>query len=229
VPPYQYSIDNGLSWNTNGVFPNLTFGSYPVLIMDALGCVRNSAGTIDTNSLMPQPDFLISTSPQSGDTLVVVDISNPRPDSASWDFPAGTIIIDSSMFAPVILPADTGTFIITMHAFYGSCEVILSRSINVGPFDPNVANPWSANGIDSLIIYPNPNSGIFNFSVTLEARQSFVIITYDAAGNERTRVQVADADSWTGIIAVPNPVPGNYALRVIAEYDSKVLTFVIAQ
>lgn len=229
IPPYQFSIDNGTSWNSNGVFTNLNYGNYLVLIEDALGCSAMASAAIDTNSLSPQPEFLVSTSPQSGDTIVLVDISNPRPDSVHWDFPVSVIIVDSNAFAPAIINTDTGVFAITMHAFYGSCEVIYTRTIDVQPFDPNAANAWNANGIDTLQLYPNPNNGAFNFSVTLDAKQSFVLLVFDQQGNERVRIPVADADQWSGQIVVPNPVPGNYILRVIAEYDSDEMVFVITQ
>lgn len=229
VPPYQYSIDNGLSWNGTGVFPNLGYGNYSVLIADAIGCTTNANAVIDTNSLSPQPDFLISSSSQEGDTIVVVDISNPRPDSVHWDFPPLAIVTDSNPFSPAFVNGDTGIFTITMHAFYGSCEVVYSRMVNVHPFDSLAANPWNANGIDTMILYPNPNNGVFNFSVQLEAKQRFVILVFDETGNERARIPVNDAAEWNGSISVPNPVPGNYVLRVIAEYDSDELIFVITQ
>ncbi len=229
VPPYQFSIDNGLSWQSSGVFGGLTFGSYNVLIEDAIGCSQTAIGIIDTNSLSPAPEFLVSTSPELGDTIVIVDISNPRPDSVVWIFPANTIIVDTSMFSPAIVPGDTGAFTISMHAFYGSCEVVLNRLVNIQPFDSTNASPWMSNAIDSLILYPNPNSGTFTVHTELQGKQDFIILIIDEFGNERGRQHVSDADEWTGQMSVNNPVPGNYILRVIAEFDSAEMIFVIAQ
>ena len=229
VPPYQFSNDNGLTWQTNGVFGGLTYGSYQFLVQDALGCQRTTNGIIDTNSLSPAPEFLVSTSPDLGDTIVIVDISNPRPDSVVWVFPASAIIVDTSMFAPALIPGDTGAFTISMHAFYGTCEVVLTRLINIQPFDSLNANPWTMNAIDSLILYPNPNNGVFTVHTELEGKQDFVIMVTDELGNERARQQVYDSDAWTGQMSVSNPVPGNYILRVIAEFDSAEVIFVISQ
>lgn len=229
VPPYLFSIDNGLSWQNNGVFSTLTYGSYQFLVQDAIGCTHSTTGIIDTNSLSPSPAFLVSTSPESGDTLVIVDVSNPRPDSVAWNFPAGTEIVDTSMFSPVIIPSDTGSFVISMHAFYGSCEVILTRTIYVQPFDSLNADQWMNNGIDSLILYPNPNSGTFTVHTELQGAQNFVVLVMDELGNERARQQVYNAAVWTGTMSVSNPVPGNYILRVIAEFDSAEIVLVIAQ
>jgi hypothetical protein len=229
VPPFQYSSDNGISWNATGVFTNLAYGTYYVLIKDFLGCTKTDTAVIDTNSLSPSPDFLVSTGPQQGDTIVVVDISNPRPDSVFWDLPFGAIVTDSNMFAPAFINPDTGMFTITMHAFYGSCEVIYTRTINVHPFDSSFANPWNNNGIDTIALYPNPNNGIFNLQISLHAKQHFVMLIYDASGIERGRQEIYDADQWTGQMSVSNPIPGNYMLRVIAEYDTEQKIFVITQ
>jgi hypothetical protein len=229
VPPYQFSIDNGLTWQPIGVFNNLNYGTYSILILDTLGCTRSDTAIIDTTSLSPSPEFLVSTSPQLGDTLVFVDISNPRPDSVFWFFPLGTTLVDSSMFAPIVVPSDTGDFLVTMRAYYGTCELNLTRLIQVGEFDSTFASPYNNNGIDTIILYPNPNTGTFNLEVHLFKKQSFVIFVTDASGIERTRIPVSDADFWTGSVSVPNPVAGNYILRVVAEYDAKQVIFVITQ
>jgi gliding motility-associated-like protein len=39
TPPYQYSINDGVSFQSSNVFSNLAPGSYPILIEDANGCV----------------------------------------------------------------------------------------------------------------------------------------------------------------------------------------------
>jgi gliding motility-associated-like protein len=39
TPPYQYSINDGLSFQSGNVFSNLAPGSYPILIQDANGCI----------------------------------------------------------------------------------------------------------------------------------------------------------------------------------------------
>ncbi|HTL80173.1 MAG TPA: hypothetical protein VL651_00635 [Bacteroidia bacterium] len=229
VPPFQYSIDNGMSWNSNGVFTNLGYGNYSILIRDTLGCMQSLSASIDTNSLIPAPDFLVSTSSMLGDTLVFVDISNPRPDSVQWDFPPTVLWVNTDMFAPEIINTDTGAFPVSMHAFFGSCETVLTRTINVHPFDSAFANAWNNNGIDTVMLYPDPNNGIFTADVELFSKQDFVIIVYDANGTEHTRIPVYDTDHWNGQVSVANAVTGNYFLRVVAEYDSDELSFIISQ
>lgn len=41
VPPYQYSIDAGLTWQSDGLFQNLYAGNYTIIVKDASGCTVN--------------------------------------------------------------------------------------------------------------------------------------------------------------------------------------------
>ncbi len=40
VPPFQYSIDNGATYQNSNTFPNLPAGSYDVVVRDNFGCVQ---------------------------------------------------------------------------------------------------------------------------------------------------------------------------------------------
>jgi gliding motility-associated-like protein len=56
---YQYSIDNGVTWQSSGVFSNLAGGNYTILVQDMNGC----QGSISAN--VPQPttvDLSLSSS-----------------------------------------------------------------------------------------------------------------------------------------------------------------------
>ncbi|MBO3117747.1 hypothetical protein J4050_13400, partial [Winogradskyella sp. DF17] len=51
IPPYTYSIDNGATTQTSGLFENLSSGTYTILITDANGCTVNVSDTIDTDDI----------------------------------------------------------------------------------------------------------------------------------------------------------------------------------
>jgi Secretion system C-terminal sorting domain/SprB repeat len=55
--PYQYSIDNGTTWVTNGTFGGLSAGSYTLKVRDAHGCVW----TQTTASQITNPAVLSAT------------------------------------------------------------------------------------------------------------------------------------------------------------------------
>ncbi|BAO77153.1 gliding motility-associated C-terminal domain-containing protein [Winogradskyella sp. PG-2] len=51
IPPYTYSLDNGSSSQSSGLFENLVAGNYTILITDANGCIFNVNGTIGTDDI----------------------------------------------------------------------------------------------------------------------------------------------------------------------------------
>lgn len=228
IPPYQFSLNSG-AFQQSGIFSNLNFGTYSVTVVDSLGCSTVFTALIDSSSVLPSPDFILSTTQIHGDTFVLVDISNPRLDSVQWILPASATIINTDPFAPQIVHADTGTFQVTMVAWFGTCMMQLSKNIAVIPLDTTVANSYNNNGIASLNLYPNPNTGQFTVGVTFYKKQSFAIFIYDATGNEVLRAPFADTDAASVPVTLNSPAPGAYIMKVVAEFDSKHIIFLVEQ
>ncbi|PHR70456.1 MAG: hypothetical protein COA67_08390, partial [Lutibacter sp.] len=61
IPPYSYSIDGGVTYNSTGIFEDLAAGSYTVEVLDANGCTYEQSVTIT------QPSALLA---------LVADVSN---------------------------------------------------------------------------------------------------------------------------------------------------------
>lgn len=228
VQPYSYSLNSSLP-QASPVFPNLAFGSYTVRITDAMGCSAQTSAVIENSSLLPSPDFILSTGEIKGDTFVIVDISNPRPDSIVWQFPVNCQLINSNAYAPQIINSDTGALQITMLAWFGTCQMSLTKNIHVKDFDTAFATDNNNNGIKDITLYPNPNTGHFTIDISLCKKQVFSIFIFDATGNELLRMPYNNIDFISTSIDLPNPVPGTYLLKVIAEYDSRSKTFLISQ
>lgn len=223
ILPYSYSINSG-PLQSQSIFPNLSFGAYTVELADSLGCTFNSSTAIDSSSLRPAPEFILSTNEIKGDTFVLVDISNPRPDSVEWILPSNCTVINSDPFAPAIINSDTGTMQITMLCWFGTCNMSLTKNIHVFKSDTLHATDHNANGIKSIILYPNPNTGNFTADITFYKTQTFAIFIFDALGNEILRLPYNNLDFVSAPISIPNPSPGTYVLKVISEYDSKTKT-----
>jgi hypothetical protein len=228
IAPYQYAINNS-SFQSGNIFQNLSYGTYTIAIRDVMGCSSGSVTYIDNTSFLPAPDFILSTHEIRGDTFVIVDISNPRPDSVSWIFPANCTAINQDLFAPEIIHSDTGAMQITMNAWFGTCQMMLTKNISVKIRDTSEANDHNANGIKSINLYPNPNNGNFSLDVSFYKPQSFAIFIFDANGHELMRIPQSNTDFVNAQINLHTPVPGTYLLKVVAEYDSKSRTFLISQ
>lgn len=228
IQPYQYSIDNGTTYQLSSVFKKLAFGNYNLSIKDSLNCKHSFSKSITAQSQKPLADFIINTTMMQKDTFVVVDISNPRPDTIIWTFPASVKMINKNYFAPVIVSADTGSVNVTMEAHFGDCVNSLTKKVRFIKAD-SILTPEKGNGIEEIIIYPNPNNGDFTVEVKLFKKQTFGIYVFNAQGIEQTRVIIPSSNYSSNRIVLPVNIPGTYLLKVIAEYDSKSKTVVVAQ
>lgn len=229
TPPFLYNL-NGGTYQSSNIFTNLNYGTYTLNIKDAIGCSKNSISQISSGSMAPSSDFIVSTNLFQTDTFVVVDITNPKPDTVIWNFPSTfTVINISNPFAPVISCRDTGYYNIQQTAYFGSCQTQFSKTVHITYNDGSYATVYNNNGIQNVTLSPNPNDGQFNLNVTMYKKQTFGIFVTDASGIEKMRLSVKDSDTFSGNIVVPNVTNGTYVLKVISAYDSQYILFVVTQ
>lgn len=229
ISPYKYSIDNGVTYSTINSFTSLPFGVYNIAIKDSIGCVRQSTASVSPGSSLPVPKFLASTKNQMGDTIVLVDISIPKPDSVQWIFPSNISKIGGTMFSPIIISADTGNFTITMKGYYGLCIINATKLVRFAPYDSLVANHKNAHGIKTFSLYPNPNTGQFTVFVEFYKKQNASIQVWDMSPYKHFQQNYYDVVSITLPVDVSFLQNGGYLLRVIAEYDAKNKPFIISK
>jgi hypothetical protein len=228
IPPYLYSINSGTTFSSTGTFSNLPFGNYSTLIKDSLGCTKANSVTLNGFSSLPIPKFIASTQNAKGDTIVLVDISSPQPDSVSWIFPPQVSIIGGDKFNPVIYTPDTGAFKVTMIGFWGDCIIDTTKLIYFHATDTSLASEFNNNGIKSVTLYPSPNNGSFTVGVEFYKKQNSSIQIWDATPTKYLQKNFSNADLINLPISLGQAVNGIYILRVIGEYNTKYLNFVVS-
>ncbi len=229
IAPYKYSINNGTTYFTSNSFTSIPFGVYNVAIKDSIGCVRQTTASVSPGSSLPEPKFLASTKNQMGDTIVLVDISIPKPDSVQWVFPSNITKIGGSMFNPIVVSNDTGNFTITMKGFYGNCIINTTKLVRFAPYDSLKANYNNANGVKTFSLYPNPNTGQFTVYIEFYRTQNASIQVWDLSPTKHFQQNFYDVISITLPVDVSSLQNGGYLLRVIAEFDAKNKPFIISK
>jgi hypothetical protein len=229
IAPFQYSINNGLTFSSVNSFTNVAFGTYTTMVKDGLGCTKANTVTLDAFSNLPVPKFIVSTLNSKNDTIVLVDISVPKPDSVQWLLPVNVTKIGGTMFSPVIVVNDTGSFNVTMKAFYGSCIINTTKTIKFGKVDSLAATNYNANGIKSVILYPNPNNGQFSVDVEFYKKQNASIQVLSSNGVQQFQQNFYDITLFSLPVNLTQLVNGAYVLRVIGEYDVKAISFIISK
>jgi hypothetical protein len=229
IPPYKYSINNGLSFSASNTFSNLPFGTYNIIIRDSIGCAKSTSITLNANSNLPTPKFVAGTNNFLGDTIVLVDISIPKADSVQWVIPLQANIVGGNMFNPVITLSDTGTFNFTMKAFYNSCVILTGKSIHFAPADSLHASDHNLNGIKTFSLYPNPNDGNFTAYIEFYKRQDLSVQIWNNASENLYQQNFYNALSVNIPFNLDQLLNGSYVLRAIGEYDARSRTFIISK
>ena len=228
--PFEYSVDEGATFQTSPALTGLDYGTYTIWVKDSLNCLYAFEETIDESSDLPTPQFLFSTYNFQMDTVIVVDVSNPPVDSVNWEFSEEINYVGDWEESPLIALPDTGSFLITMNAYYGECLVVVTKEIFVSEFDSTYATFHNANGIRSLNLYPNPTTGNFTAEVELYKKQRVALAVQDMLGYVYEERVLEEVDTLTETFELEaEAINGTYVLRIIAEYDSAYITFILSR
>jgi hypothetical protein len=177
---------------------------------------------------LPIPKFIASTQNAKGDTIVLVDISTPQPDSVSWIFPTQASQIGGDMFNPMIYMPDTGAFTVTMVGYWGDCIIDTTKLIYFHAVDTSLASEYNNNGIKSVTLYPSPNNGTFTVGVEFYKKQNSSIQIWDTSPAKYFQQNYSNTDLITLPVTLTQLINGTYILRVIGEYNTKYLNFVVS-
>jgi gliding motility-associated-like protein len=127
TPGYQYSINNGTTYQTSNQFFNLSPGAYNnILVKDANNCIQTLAKTIlfiDTMYLSLNPDTTIC----AGSSIVLKPITNSLTNNFTWT-PAVSLS-NSSIKNPIASPTDTTKY--SLIAQWGNCTRTANITVNV--------------------------------------------------------------------------------------------------
>ncbi|MEO6403912.1 MAG: gliding motility-associated C-terminal domain-containing protein [Ferruginibacter sp.] len=139
---YQYSIDNGVTYQASNLF-TVAPGSYPnIKVKDANGCTTNTNATViltDNMFLNSGRDTTICV----GQSVTFQPITNPQTNIFKWR-PNATIANDSLKNA-VATPTDTTKYI--LHATWGACQREDTLIVNV------LHKPVADAGFDTTICF----------------------------------------------------------------------------
>ena len=232
TPPYQYSADGGTTQTPDSAFSGLAAGSYTIGVTDSHGCSWSQPVTITTDTLEPSVGFLVSTQQNVLDTLQVEDISEPVPDSIQWSFDPLTTLLGSDSAGPLIRYTQAGTYPATERAFYGGCVFGVTQDIVIQPYDSNSVNPMVLAGasFDSVLIAPNPNTGVFNLYVSMYKAQHLLMTVTSLAG------QMVFVQEWDGqqivsqqIVLPSSVVSGAYIVELVTDSDVRDYNIIVAK
>ena len=225
--PYSFAIGDGSEMSSDGKF-YVYGGAYKVHVADANNCTTETNVNVPVRNVMPMVNFMVATSRYAMDTLVVKDVSLPRPDSIKWTFSPEALVIDNDYLQSRVKYNETGLYPVKMTGYFEQCEYSVEKLLQIAPFDPRtLQDNDNLSGIESVIISPNPNSGQFNLVVKLHTKEQINIKVLDMNSILCYSNRVPPILELEEYISLPDPMTGTYVLWVITETDSKAILFIV--
>jgi hypothetical protein len=206
--------------------------TYTLTVTDGKGCVGSGTMVLKVRNDLLEADFVMPTEAYVGDTTVIVEVSYPVPDRIDWYFEEG-IANNSLSYDVQELHFETeGTYTVTLEVGLGDCRDELSKQITIyNPEDKgNVGGKlgYEEKGIKEIVVYPNPNDGVFKVSVVLEQVASTKIRVISAQGDKDiTSQQKEGSDAYEFDFNLKPSQPGIYLLVVEAGGETKIIRIVV--
>lgn len=205
-------------------------GEYFLTVHSEKNCVVQDTFLLETRADLLQAKFLMSSESMVGDTVVVVDISWPEPESITWELPAEANELNSGGFFKDIQFNQPGTYTVKMKAYLGECEDLYQKSITIiGQGTANSAGRTGEEGpIREFRLFPNPNSG--NFTVKVELAKAAPItlsIISMQDGLVVSRYKNEGKTSYEAAFNLPGIANGVYLVNLQTEGGERNIRFIV--
>lgn len=179
----QWSSDFGLTSSVlNEKFSEP--GKYYLVAKTAKGCEVKDTMKIELNESLFSVDFLMPTEAKVDDTVSMVEITWPLPDSSKWYFPNFTEEVQGQFGEKLLVFNYEGSYEIKLFSYLNECVDNVTKYIDVKDGNNQTDELVEAKGNEHFKIYksyPNPNQGQFNINVELNNEASVDVEIYNVS------------------------------------------------
>lgn len=225
---YNWTLNNK-AISTDSVFVVTQPGTYVVNVKSDEQCLGSDTLNVYFSNEELVSDFLMTTQAYAGDTIMLVEISRPIPDSVTWVLSTGSKLIDYGQYFKQISLPDTGIYKYAMIAHYKGCSDMVEKYVEVISPDGSVSKKKSATDdlFNSVSVYPNPSSGQFTVEVVLK-RKSDLLMKIINLGTGITKYirSSKGSDVYTENFSL-NLTPGMHVLYVQAGKSSRTVNIMV--
>nr|WP_319399897.1 SprB repeat-containing protein [uncultured Carboxylicivirga sp.] len=225
---YNWSANNGITSNDTSLVISKD-GTYYVEVKNDESCIGRDTVNIETTNSALTPEFLMASSVPAGDTLIIIEVSQPKPSYFNWAFSGPHQIIEQDNYYCKVIFEEEGNWEVALNAYVGECLGQNIKHILVTPaVDHSDTNSTEQNNstISSLTIAPNPTDGPFNATLKLAevADAIFYLVNIDT-GQIIEKRKVNGIDSYNQSFSLT--VPGMYAVFAEAKGERVVSKLVV--
>ncbi len=150
-------------------FTALHPGIYEVTVTNEQGCQGTRRTEIIYSNELLKAEFLMASEAQTGDTVVLVDVSWPTPERTNWHYGDEAVPLTNYEVYQELIYDQPGTYEVTLRVGLGECEDEITKSVTISPAEVVLTNgrTASADFIQSFHLAPNPSNGRFVATVVL--------------------------------------------------------------
>jgi hypothetical protein len=206
-------------------------GVYTVDVTDTKGCKGSDSFTVKTSTRSFEANFLGASELITGDSLMLVEVCFPRPDSIHWSYqPVHTLLVDSEE-QPQITYQKPGDYKIVMTAHFAECTDTMEKTVAfLGPEQRGRINGRLAlgeSGFKSVKAYPNPTSGKIEIEVEMHRVMPVALMLYNFAGKEIHRVIDRNKLLYRFSFDLSEQINGVYLASVVTDGHKKDLRILL--
>ena len=193
---YQWTSNNGFS-STSPIIVLKDEGTYSLTVINSSGCSAVDSIKITSTNEVISANFLVPTQAFENEIIVLVDVSEPVPDTVNWSFSEGTTIVSQNGDYAELMFEKAGVYTATMFTKRGACDAILTKEIIVQE-STSFGSPQTphANFIEEFTIFPNPNNGVFKAEVKLLQSAPVSLKIVNLATNAIVNTKIASGKEY---------------------------------
>ena len=184
---HYWSSANGFESVAQNISVNKK-GTYVVTVTTLDGCIGTDSTFVNVSDKEINSNFLLQSDAYVGDTIVMIEISWPLPESIEWSCPDGMTIISDAGDEIEIVADKEGVYDIGLTTYNDICTEQTFKSIVVNPRaqKPKQMLQAAPKIIKSVNVYPSPTTGPFNLEIELNEEHDVSIEVVHISGKLQT-------------------------------------------
>ena len=222
---YTWTSDNGFTSSLPNVIVDKS-GIYTLTISNQNGCSATGNVFVDVTEDEINAEFAVSSQVFVGESLIVVDISYPLPDTQQWILPEGVTVLKQDSDEAELVFNEPGEYEIGIITKIGECSAQQVKKVLVMENEAFTSEEGEAEPrklVEDFIIYPNPTSGKFLADITLSERGNISIKIFNFANNALMASEKAIGESSYSIPLDISGLPsGVYAVLLETPYGNSL-------
>lgn len=193
---------------------------YTLKIVNQNGCEAEDSFTLGTSNDLLQADFLMAAEAHAGDTVMLIDVSWPVPETIDWSLPTGVKVVSQDAVYAEIIFESPGEYAIVLNTHLGECLDNYTKTITILDALPGEGGRQGTSVVGRFEVYPNPNEGAFTIAIDFTEVINGRLRLMSMSGNKVFTESLTDVSSFTLQTTLQHVPSGIYFL--VLEVDSDV-------